>query len=133
MGPAGVSTRTGEVAIPRATAMAAAPVDPVPLLMVSPAPRSQNRTSIVCSSTGFTNDTLVRFGKYRWRSISAPGARQSKSKCSTGTAHCGLPTQSRVTSRGPHGLAGAALPESHVDRVLVDRLHERHVSAAGRR
>ena len=33
--------------MPRATAMAAAPVDPVPLLMVSPAPRSQKRTSMV--------------------------------------------------------------------------------------
>ena len=28
-------------------------------------------------------------------------ARQSKSKSSTGTAHCGLPTHSSVTSRGP--------------------------------
>ena len=39
-GPAGVSTRTGDCAMPRATAAAAAPVDPVPELFVSPAPRS---------------------------------------------------------------------------------------------
>src|ERR1035441_4924463 len=62
MGPAGVSTRTGELTNPRATAIAAAPVEPVPLLIVSPAPRSQKRTSMVCSSTAFTNDTLVRLG-----------------------------------------------------------------------
>src|ERR1019366_6566822 len=49
-----------------------------------PAPRSQKRTSMLCSSTTFTNDTLVRLGKCGWRSISAPSARQSKSKCSTG-------------------------------------------------
>ena len=40
MGPAGVSTRTGDSAMPRATAATAAPVEPVPELMVSPAPRS---------------------------------------------------------------------------------------------
>ena len=39
-GPAGVSTRTGDCAMPRVTAAAAAPVDPVPELFVSPAPRS---------------------------------------------------------------------------------------------
>src|ERR1019366_10255463 len=32
-----------------------------------------------------------------------------KSKCSTGTAHCGLPTWSSVTSRGPHGSSSGKL------------------------
>ena len=36
IGPAGVSTRTGDCAMPRATAAAAATVDPVPELFVSP-------------------------------------------------------------------------------------------------
>ena len=66
-----------------------------------PRPRSQKRTSIVCSSTRFTKLTLVRFGNCACRSISAPIARQSKSKSSTGIAHCGFPTHSSVTSRGP--------------------------------
>ncbi len=65
---------------PRTMAATAAPVEPVPELMVSPQPRSKNCTSIVCSSTGTTNDTLVRFGKSGCVSISAPTSRQSKSK-----------------------------------------------------
>ena len=89
------------VPYPRATAATAAPVEPVPELMVSPAPRSQKRTSMVCSSTRRTKETLVRLGKCGCDSISAPSARQSKSKSSTGTAHCGLPTQTKATSRGP--------------------------------
>ncbi len=62
------------------SAATAAPVDPVPELFVSPAPRSQKRTSMACSSTARMNETLVRLGKCGWRSISAPIARQSKSK-----------------------------------------------------
>ncbi len=64
-GPAGVRTVTGLSANPLANAAAAAPVEPVPELLVSPAPRSQKRTSMVWRSTLRTNETLVRFGKAR--------------------------------------------------------------------
>src|ERR1019366_10350708 len=60
-GPAGVKTCTGAVTRPRARAAAAAPVDPVPELMVSPAPRSKKRTSSVWALTTRTKETLVRF------------------------------------------------------------------------
>ncbi len=63
-----------------------------------PAPRRRKRTSMVCSSTARTNDTLVRFGKRGWRSKAAPRERQSRSKLSTNTAHCGLPTLTMVAS-----------------------------------
>ncbi len=60
--------------IPRASAAAAAPVEPVPELMVSPAPRSKKRTSSVCRSTTRTKETLVRFGKARMPLDPAPSA-----------------------------------------------------------
>ena len=54
---------TGLSTMPRASAAAAAPVDPVPELLVSPAPRSQKRTSMVWRSTASDERHIGAVGK----------------------------------------------------------------------
>ena len=62
---------------------------------------------MVCASMTRTNDTLVRFGKWGWPSISAPRASQSGGKLSTKTAHWGL-THAELSAEA---LAQWNLPE----------------------
>ena len=82
---------TGE-SPPRTTCATAAPLAPVPLLSVSPTPRSKIRARIASGAISFQNETLVRLGKIGAFSISGPSVcRSSASGSSTRIAHCGLP------------------------------------------
>ena len=123
-------TVTGE-SPPRTTCATAAPLAPVPLLSVSPTPRSKIRARI---ASGATRSRTTRWCGSGRSARSRSPARALAGRCASGSstriAHCGLPIATcwkRWPATSPRAVGRAAGVVRRVQRGAA------HVHAARRR